>query len=404
MIKDKGKLEDALLFKFRKLKTDELVTICNRLHNIHNYPIELTSDLLAGRKPLSDTNDLELYWIAQEVLPKEVNKYYNAKEISDYSTAIFESKSLKFPLKYKMNPVAKDQWIGTISVQELMLLRDAQKLHYNVVTQRALRMLVKGEEVVYKPFVNYKAVKEITQLIKSGNYIPNVITLAFGADDADYEYEYNDKLRMLFINKLNAFDILDGYHRFLALSNVYDEDNTFDMNMELRITEYTVSKAKQFIHQEDQKTKMRKVDSDSYNQSDVVNRILNKLNQDDTCNLWHEINNTGGMVRIGYAAKGLKDYYKNKKMNVGVVVSEVQRLCAGINKFTQQNPEFLSRPWDDAESVIIFWCIVNELEDVAIKVLQDIKEDQSKSKLLKAYLFNNKKTINSIVREYLDWR
>jgi hypothetical protein len=398
MLKSRHDLETKLLFQFNNIQTEQLVTLCSQLEDEHNYPRELTSDLIAGRKPLVDVNDLVLFWLTEKISPRDINKYFTEVEIKNYSTAKYHVEKLEFPIRFSMLQISDDQWIGSIDVKFLMMLRNAQKIHYNAQTQRALRMLVKGESVIYEPYVNQRAVQEITDLIKENNFIPNTITLNLNEEETGWYYNAEDK--EFVIESLGAFDILDGFHRFLAFGNVYDGDDSFNMKMELRITAFTVSRAKQFIHQEDQKTKMKKVDSDSYDQSNVVNRILERVNQSSDCNLYHEINNSGGLVRIGYAAKGLKDIYKKQKLTTRDIIMESKKLVERLNMFTEEHSEYLSKPWDQVDTIMIFWSLGYGTDEEPLIILDSIRRNDGLLKRLLAYAFGTKASLDTIVKEW----
>ena len=63
------------------------------------------------------------------------------------------------------------------------------------------------------------------------------------------------------------------------MSNIYNRDPGFDYEMELRVVCFNEDTAKQFIWQEDQKTKMRKMDSETFNQNSPANQVINLINQ-----------------------------------------------------------------------------------------------------------------------------
>lgn len=64
-------------------------------------------------------------------------------------------------------------------------------------------------------------------------------------------------------------------HRYIAISDLSNLNEDFDYPMELRSTMFSESKAQQMIWQKDQKTKMRKIESDSLNQNNFANQVIN---------------------------------------------------------------------------------------------------------------------------------
>ena len=97
-------------------------------------------------------------------------------------------------------------------------------------------------------------------------------------------------------------DILDGYHRYISMSEIVREDPTFDYPMMIQIVSFSEEKARQFIFQEDQKTQMKKVDSAAMNQYNPANTAVAKLNTDPNSNLRGEIVKTTGKIDPSFLA------------------------------------------------------------------------------------------------------
>ena len=97
----------------------------------------------------------------------------------------------------------------------------------------------------------------------------------------------------------------------------FDKDKTFDYPMELRITNFSVSKARQFIYQEQNQNKMAKVDTNAYNQFNAGNMVVERLNKDPKCNLYNNINLNGGVINAGWLAAIINKTYFNSGKNVG---------------------------------------------------------------------------------------
>ena len=65
--------------------------------------------------------------------------------------------------------------------------------------------------------------------------------------------------------------------------------------MELRITNFDIDKSRRMIYQYDQKTKMSKQLSDTYNSYAAQNKVVQRINESSMCNLQGEIK-IGGLI------------------------------------------------------------------------------------------------------------
>ena len=275
-----------------------------------NIPTGLTMDLLTGRINLEDTNEFILFALCncldKELEKNNTNKYFTPIEIEGYSKSKFEEETIKFPIEIKCVPVAADQWIGSVDVNFIMKLRKAQLINYNANAQRTLQRVVKGERSYYKITLNKDAINKIIESMNNGNYIPNTITLNM-PETADFSYD--DSKSILSIKSLDHFDISDGYHRYIAMGQLKDKNPDFNYPMELRIVMFSEDKVKQFIYQEDQKTKMRKIDSDSMNMNAPENLVVERLNRDVMFNLKNKIARNNGSINYGELAAIIKYFY-----------------------------------------------------------------------------------------------
>ena len=257
----------------------------------------------------------------------------------------FETEKLPKQLEYEMIEIAEDQWIGKISVSELMKLRDAQVINYNENTQRVMKRINKGNEEIYTITLNKKAILSMEELFSSGTYIPNTITLNV-PEGTNITY----KNGVLIIKNLDHFDITDGYHRYIAMSNLYNLDNTFDYPMELRITNYKEDKSRQLIWQEDQKTKMSRIDSESMNANATANKIAQRLNISSTCNLAGMICQNG-IINSAELAEIIRATYlpvskiSSKKQELNTIISAEKEIREGLNRVTEEDTDLMEHSW-----------------------------------------------------------
>lgn len=328
-----------------------------------NIPTGMTMDLLTGRINLEDANEFILFALCncldKELEKKNTNKYFTPIEIEGYSKSKYHEETIKFPIEIKCVPVTADQWIGSVDVDFIMKLRRAQLINYNANAQRTLQKVVKGERSYYKITLNKDAISKITESMDNGNYIPNTITLNM-PETADFSYD--DSKCVLSIKTLDHFDISDGYHRYIAMGQLKDKNPDFNYPMELRIVMFSEDKVKQFIYQEDQKTKMKKIDSDSMNMNAPENLVVERLNRDVMFNLKNKIARNNGSINYGELAAIIKYFYfKGQGVDKSIrrIIEVESEIRDKFNKLTETYPSLLDKDYSFAELMVIFYTFDN---------------------------------------------
>ena len=311
----------------------------------YDVPQKLFSDFVTLRKSITEADTFMLFILSDVILGEEKTQtYFTEVEYKSLSKAKWHIATVQFPLRLDMTRINDTQYIGHISVKELMLLKDAQLINYNENAQRTMKHIVRGEMEYYQIALNKEAVYAIMDSYDSELYIPNTITLNL-PEDADYSYD--GKKKQLVIQK-TELDILDGYHRYIAMSKKYAQDPSFDYEMELRIVQFSEDKARRFIWQEDQKTKMRKIDSDSMDIAKVSNKIVDRINNSQFI-LAGKISRNKGIINAAYLANiidiiYLKGVKKSEELRIIKTISS--GLMNTIEQLTDISPEYLEKPWD----------------------------------------------------------
>lgn len=381
MLKPREELEKKLIGLFFNIPKADKQRYYLELESKYNIPIDMSTDIFNSIKDLSGYNQFVLFTITQCIKPSYIPIYFTDREIKDYTNKKMTNTKIKFPIKFKMFEVAPDQWIGVSNVQFLMKLREAQLINYNADTQRALEIMLSNGNEILRPSVEYKAVNEIAQAYEDNSFIPNTISLNISQDDELADFDYDNETNILTIRTIGAFDIFDGYHRYLGMSRNYDKDRNFDYPTELRITNFSVSKAKQFIFQEDHKTKMKKIAANTYDQRNPGNITLEKLNTDSSFNLYNQINLTGGYINAGDMSIIINKAWFNSKTNVERkdIISTTKNIKQKINEFTEEYDEYLGRKWSRYETYIILYKLHEEenYEDI-INSIKNISSDNKK--------------------------
>ena len=279
----------------------DLQKISSEIRQKHNIPDSVIMPYLTLRRPLDEANEFILFVILENTMEEALEDYFTEAQIREYTNFQFEKQQIKFPLEYDMVQISDDQWIGSISSHDLAKLSEAQLINYNENTQRPLRRIANGDQTYYKIWINKTAVRKIVDLMKRDMFIPN--TLTFNIPEGTKLYYNNGKL---VIEKLDHFDIIDGYHRYLALCKILANDPNFDYTFELRIVRFSTDDAERFIWQEDQKNRIRKVDLDAIDVDDPSNKIVKALNRNIENPYQGKITRNGGIINATLLAKAIK--------------------------------------------------------------------------------------------------
>lgn len=333
-----------------------------------NLPSGRLADYYTARLNV-DESDTEMFWYlvntADYILKKNgelVARIYTPQEIAAYKGMQFKILKANFPIRIPCMKVADDQWVGASNTHFLMGLRASQLINYNTNAQRVMRQRVVHGNVTYQISVNKAAVAQIRKLFEDGTYIPNTITL--NIPEQEYDFSYDEKQRELVIRSLDHFDITDGYHRYLAMAQIYDLDETFNYPMELRIVHFSDTKAKQMIWQEDQKTRMTKIESSSLNPNLACNRVVEAMNSDPAFYWNGMISNRGGAVSFAELAEVIRWYYylpakvTSRKSEVQFVMRIPKEIDPKINLAIDADDRLMERV-DFRDLMIIFYCIQN---------------------------------------------
>lgn len=343
----------------------ELIQKCQNIQMLfddiekkYKIPVSFTADIIAGRKDLGEVNDFIVFALLDILNPKKISAFFTDEEISELGKIRYETTEFSLPLIFdNMSQVASDQWVGSITARQLMRLKDAQIIRYNENTQRTLRRIVRGEDRYYRIYLNKKSISEIRNLMESGVYIPDDITLNMPLDTTTYSFNNN----RLVISELDKLDIIDGYHRYISISQIMSLIDDFDYPMELRMVNFSEEKAKQFIFQKDQKTQMRQIDSKSLNQYAPSNIVIERLNTDPLSNIQKTIGRNNANIDYGYLS-GVVGYYYFKKKNdysMKEIIHVENELRDKFNNFTNINQEYLNHIYSRKEIGILIYCFKN---------------------------------------------
>ena len=336
------------------------------LYKEFNIPIRLSGEILGFTKEIEELGDRGIYLcycILKTIDKGKVNKIFTDIEIKTFDNEKYPDDKITFPLKFNCFPVSDDQWIGIITGKELIGLGRNDLIRYEKDTQRVMKRIIRGENIFYRISLVKKAVKEIKELLSRNKYVPNTITLNIPLESIENsDFYYDDEGKELVIKHIEAFNIIDGYHRYRALSDLINEDETFDYGLELRITNFDVDKANLFIWQEDQKNRMAKVDSDSYNTNSLANRIVKRLNDHTTSLLNGQVYRNGGIVDpsdilpcIEYLY--LKEKYENESQALVLISTTIIKR---LNEVIENDYSIIQKKLEFPDVAILMYLVSKE--------------------------------------------
>lgn len=379
---------------------------CNDIYdyakNKYDMPKGLTSDLVCLRMSMSEPSEFVLYCLADSLVQTlgevlKVEDYYTKQEINKYDKSKYKVDKIKFPLRLKMIQVTNDQWIGVIEHSLLMQLRAAQLVNYNINAQRTLTRIIRGDKETYKITLNQKAVNEIHENLKSGSFVPNTLTLNIPQDEVSDFYYDKDSMELV-IKQVRHLDVTDGYHRLIADYKTTDSDPKFDFTWELRVVNFSDDKAKTFIHQEDNKTRMKKIDSNSFNMNDSANIVVTRLNENTRCNLKGLIARNEGLINFGELSELVRYFFfkevtKRESSNL-LIVSLVKYLCDCFNSLTEYDMKYIAEKYSYKQLFIViymFYIYRNEKQNDMCEIIDEMVKRQD--------MLDNKKFYSRIPRK-----
>lgn len=410
MLKDRKALEQYLETESIKIIINP--DMCKQLYDFtnktYNIPKGLTSDLISLRKSLSEVSEFILFCLLNgleeinEIKKSKIDEYFTMQEVQTYRKSQYEIDKIKFPLVFKMVAISHDQWIGRISINQLMELRKAQLINYNVNAQRTMQKIIRGDKEIYKIALNWRAIEQIESSYQSKQFIPNTLTLNIPTN-TNSDFYYEEETSSLIINSLEHFDITDGYHRYVAGCQRKDKDSEFDYEMELRIVNFSEDKAKQFIFQEDQKTKMKKIDSDSLNMTKAANMVVTKINEDYRCNLQGLISRNSGLISFGEFAEVIDYFYfkdiRTKEKEKIAIISTTKMLVNDLNYLTEYDIKYLEQKYSFKLLVLICYCFSTYTDRNKNDICKLINKAHEKLESLDIKKFNTKKVRKSLINE-----
>ena len=301
------------------------------LYEEHNLPIEEGTKLLFNKEGyLENAKEEILLWISlaiDKVTTSNLKKYFTEQEKNKFSKSKFIKKEIdkaSYPIIIdNVRKVNSDQWICTMSAEELLSLYNGKIISYNINTQRPPTRRVNNNKIEYSISVNKKSVKQIEKLMKENKFIPNAITLNVNLDTVGNEFEYDEESNR-FILYNGQFDIIDGYHRYQAMMNNIIKDNSFNFVTIVNIVNFDNIKSCSYIAQENKKNRINSNEIKAMDATDLVNSVVQRLNDDTRSYLHGKIRRTEEVSSV-YMYQAINAYFTVENNSDVIVLSKYLR-------------------------------------------------------------------------------
>lgn len=390
---------------------NERRNIFGELYEKFNIDPSVSSDMITFSRDIQEFTNFEIFAMMWFLDRDSLSRYFTSDEIESYRNEKVEEDKIELPITFDMIQVSDNQWIGKTSLHQLMKLRDSQMINYRENAQRAYRIIKSGGTETFRIFINKKAVGQIRESIEKGNYIPDDITLNMIAGESRFSYK-DGKLTVYELPN-GKFDIIDGYHRFLGMSSIYNFDKTFDYPMELRITNFDIGKVQQMIYQKDQKTLMKKSVSETFNQYSLSNRVCNALNQDAGSLVQGMIGRNKEVIPMDILTAAINkiyipDYSDTGNENIAMVKIKTD-IMTKFNNLADVYGELWSteKKWSPQLVTIIIYVFKQDIEkqyyhDVIDYIVEHTKEETDIFRIVNNNL--RSKAINLMSSKLKEWR
>ena len=364
MLYGEKSVEDLHKYAEKLFRTSEIISnkrkrreLYTNLVNKFNMEVATAEEMITFKRDIKEFTPFEIFCVVWFLDRDSLGKFFTPGEIESLSNESFAENKAEFPIIFDgMVEITPDQWIGKITLLDLMKMKRSRLLNYDENEQRALRRVKYGNVEIFKPFVSNRSVAEIKESMRNGTYIPDPITLNMG-EGAEFSFE-NHKLTVYSLPR-GMFNLDDGYHRYLAMSQIHDFDKDFDYPMELRAVNFSNSKANNFIFQQDQKTPMKKIVSSTYDTNSVANKVISRLNEDPTSNLQGMVGRNQAKINAAVLGKLISYFYKTNQIKRDEANRETIRIKNDLQKkfnlLTEQNEAFLGEYTD--QMLFVTMCV-----------------------------------------------
>jgi hypothetical protein len=252
-------------------------------------------------------------------------------KIKEYKKEL--NKTTGYPIVFKEGKkIADDFYSFYVPAQKIKELYDNLLIKYNAETQRNLKIRQTKNGIIETINLNRQSVNEMKECMLRNDFITNNITINILHDgEDDFIFKNGD----LIINS-GELNILDGFHRSVAMNLALLENPDLNYITGVNITNFDVEKGKRFIVQEDKKNKINQEYIKTITES-LENLVVKEINQGSKSDLKGKITHSETLIKNNKAlilssivADAIKSEFNLKNKRDAMVLSEW--LIEGLNE------------------------------------------------------------------------
>lgn len=269
----------------------------------YNVKFGDTVDIFNGISPFSvrELSDEMLYKLMSSIREVALNryesldpsdlfnkKYFNEEEIELYEMPLDEETDFDIEIA-DWKQVSPNKYTIYVTIDEVIKWRNYNKLRFNPETQRDLITIIVRGVPIKKLDINRKSVNEMKELRKKGLYFPVRGIININPDYFDKPIIKDGKM---IIPAETHMDLIEGFHNYIAMCEVKDENPNYEELCEFDIMLLNVDDANRFILQMDKKNHFKTNQTIRMDRINQVNYIIDQLNKSGEFHLYGTINSS----------------------------------------------------------------------------------------------------------------
>ena len=215
-------------------------------------------------------------------------KYFNEEEIELYEMPLDEEKDFDIEIA-DWKQVSPNKYTIYVTIDEVIKWRNYNKLRFNPETQRDLITIIVKGVPIKKLDINRKSINEMKELRKKGLYFPVRGIININPDYFDKPIIKDSKM---IIPAETHMDLIEGFHNYIAMCEVKDENPNYEELCEFDIMLLNVDDANRFILQMDKKNHFKTNQTIRMDRINQVNYIIDQLNKSGEFHLYGTINSS----------------------------------------------------------------------------------------------------------------
>ena len=218
----------------------------------------------------------------------DVKQYFTQQECEEFDSP-FPEEEKDFDLVITdWKQISEEKIKIYTNIDEVITWRNFNKLRFNPETQRDLITIISHGKNKKVLDINRNAVNEMKYLMKKGMYFNVCGILNINPEISPLPYKDG---RNLIIPMESHIDLIEGFHNYLAETELKDEDPNFMYDIEFDLMLLNTERANDLIIQMDKKTHFRPQQIIRNDRLNEINYIVNTLNTRPSYHLYGTIDN-----------------------------------------------------------------------------------------------------------------